>query len=197
MVQETITRNQETRILIQLKTITMFDMKKKFYCFLTIFILVSTVTAFAQEELTVEKTKVRKNGLGLHAGSTTGLGFSYRYWPDEFGFQVTFLPVISSTNSFVSIGVTGMYKVSEKKSVDLFVYAGNHFIYRKDDYYYDPGYPEYDNSSWTWNFGLGVGMDIKIGKVMRLSLMTGLGNYDIFVDYTFTVAGEIGFYYMF
>ena len=75
MVQETITRNQETRILIQLKTITMFDMKKKFYCFLTIFILVSTVTAFAQEELTVEKTKVRKNGLGFLSGGGARIPF--------------------------------------------------------------------------------------------------------------------------
>ncbi|MCD6596275.1 MAG: hypothetical protein J7L04_01225 [Bacteroidales bacterium] len=172
----------------------MLDLKKKFYWFFTIFMVLTTVTAFAQDELSLDKDKVRKNGLGLHAGSTTGLGFSYRYWPDEFGFQVTFLPIISSSQSFVSLGFTGMYKLSEKKAVDLFAYAGNHFIYRKNNYYYDS---TYDNSSWTWNFGLGVGMDIKIAKVMRLSLMTGLGNYDILGDYTFTVAGEIGYYYMF
>ncbi len=177
----------------------MTGMKKKLYCFLTIFILITTVTAFAQDDLVVEKTRVRKSGLGLHAGSTTGLGISYRYWPDAFGFQVTFLPMISSSNSYVSIGITGMYKVSEMQALDVFLYAGNHFIYRNDNYYYDPAYyGDYDNSSsWAWNFGLGAGLDIKLAKVLRLSLMTGFGNYDIFGDYTFTFAGEIGFYYMF
>ncbi len=161
---------------------------------MTFFILLSTVTAFAQDDLVVEKTKVRKSGLGLHAGSTTGLGISYRYWPDAFGFQLTILPIISSSHSWVSMGITGMYKVSEMQALDVFLYAGNHFLYRNDNYS-DP-YVEY-NSDWAWNFGLGAGLDIKMAKVLRLSLMTGFGNYDIFGDYTFTFAGEIGFYYMF
>lgn len=172
-------------------------MRIKLYYLFTIFMLLITVTAFAQDDLTVKKTKVRKNGLGLHAGSTTGLGISYRHWPDKFGFQVTFLPMISSSNSYVSLGITGMYKVSEMQALDVFLYGGNHFIYRNNNYDNYQGYSEYDNSSWTWNFGAGAGLDIKMAKVLRLSLMTGFGNYDIMGDYTFTFAGEIGFYYMF
>ena len=80
----------------------------------------------------------------------------------------------------------------------MFIYLGNHFIYREDNYYYDPAYyQDYDSSYWTWNTGAGGGLDIKIAKVLRLSLMTGFGNYDVLGDYTFTFAGEIGFYYMF
>lgn len=164
-----------------------------------IILLLISSTLFAQDELTIKENKTRKNAIGLHAGSTTGLGISYRRWPDQFGFQVTFFPIVSKGQSYVSLGITGMYKVSELKSIDVFIYLGNHFIYREDNYYYDPAYyQDYDNSgNWTWNLGAGGGLDIKIAKVLRLSIMTGFGNYDIFGDYTFTFAGEIGFYFMF
>jgi hypothetical protein len=162
-----------------------------------IFLFIST-NIFAQDNLTVRENKTRKNAIGLHAGSTTGLGISYRRWPDQFGFQATFFPMISKEQSYLSLGVTGMYKVSELKAMDVFLYLGNHFIYRKDNYYYDPAYyQEYENAYWKWNLGAGGGLDIKIAKVLRLSIMTGFGNYDIFGDYAFTFAGEIGFYYMF
>ncbi len=173
-------------------------MVKKYIFSFGLILLFIPSYVFAQDNLTVKENKTRKNAIGLHAGSTTGLGISYRRWPDAFGFEVTFFPVVSREHSFVSLGITGMYKVSELRTIDVFLYMGNHFIYRKENYYYDPVYyQDYDNEYWTWNFGAGGGLDIKIAKVLRLSIMTGFGNYDIFGDYTFTFAGEIGFYYMF
>ena len=33
-----------------------------------------------------------KNGFGMNAGFTTGLGFSYRYMPEKNGLQITGIP---------------------------------------------------------------------------------------------------------
>jgi hypothetical protein len=173
-------------------------MKQKQVVFFGLILFLISFTVFSQD-VTIKENKTRKNAIGLHAGSTTGFGISYRRWPDQFGFQVTFFPIVSKEQSYISLGITGMYKVSELKAIDVFLYLGDHFIYRKDNYYYDPAYyQDYDsNGYWTWNLGAGGGLDIKIAKVLRLSIMTGFGNYDILGDYTFTFAGEIGFYYMF
>ena len=78
--------------------------------------------------------------LGLHAGSTTGLGFSYRYWPAKLGFQVTGIPIFNGDNrNYISGGVSLLYLFKENKVVDLFGYIGNHLILETNEYvyYYD------------------------------------------------------------
>ncbi len=140
--------------------------------------------------------KKRNHSLGMHAGSTTGYGVSYRYWPDKLGLQVTLFPFISSDNSYLSLGISGLMKVHELEKLDVFLYLGNHFRYSQDKYYYDFNQYEFDNYL-NWSIGFGGGLNIRIAKILRLSVMTGLGNYDILNNYQLTFAGELGFYYTF
>lgn len=154
-------------------------------------------TTFAQSLNDISTPeKKRKHYLGMHAGSTTGYGVSYRYWPDKLGLQVTLFPYISSDNSFLSLGISGLMKVHELEKLDVFLYLGNHFRYSQDKYYYNYNQYEIDNY-FNWSIGFGGGLNIRIAKILRLSVMTGLGNYDILNNYQLTFAGEVGFYYTF
>ena len=33
--------------------------------------------------------------IGVHAGFTTGMGFSFRYWMKKYGVQITAIPIIT------------------------------------------------------------------------------------------------------
>ena len=117
--------------------------------------------------------KKRKHYLGMHAESTAGYGVSYRYWPDKLGLQVTLFPYISSDNSFLSLGISGLIKVHELKKLDVFLYLDNHFRYSQDKNYYDYDQYEMDNN-FNWSIGFGGGLNIRIAKILALSVILGL-----------------------
>ncbi len=163
---------------------------------IVVILFFSMLVSFAQTSDDNDDNEERKHYLGVHAGSTTGFGVSYRYWPKKFGLQATIFPYLSSSNSFLSLGISGLMKVHEMEKLDVFLYLGNHFRYYRDNYYYD--YNQYETTTeLNWSIGFGGGLNIRIARVLRLNLMTGLGNYDITKNYQLTFAGEIGFYYTF
>ena len=96
----------------------------------------------------------------------------------------------------MSLVVSGLAKVHELEKLDVYLYLGNHFRYSQDKYYFDYDQYEIDNY-FNWSIGFGGGLNIRIAKILRLSVMMGLGNYDILNNYQLTFAGEVGFYYTF
>jgi len=171
-------------------------MKIKIVAFLIIlYFTVSMNFAQSLNDISAPKKK-RNHYIGMHAGSTTGYGVSYRYWPGIYGVQLTLFPYISSENSRLSLGVSGLMKVHQMEKIDVFLYLGNSFRYFRDKNYYD--YNQYYTDTYlNWSIGFGGGLNIRIAKVLRLNVMMGLGNYDVLNDYQLTYAGEIGFYYTF
>jgi hypothetical protein len=137
-----------------------------------------TVIAIASAQ---DVEKIRNNQIGGHAGFTTGLGISYRYWPSKLGVQATFIPVKTDTVKFFSFGLTGLYTLSEKKHFKTFLYLGNHLVHRND-------HQEY-------NIGFGPGFSV--GSTVRFNFMIGYGFFDVTDTFNMLPTGEIGVYYKF
>ncbi len=161
-------------------------------------ILFSSIMAisFAQESKSAPVHSV-----GLHAGSTTGLGFSYRYWPGKFGVQITGIPIFSDGESFGSVGVTPIIKLKEFNSMDIFGYLGNHILYSNSDVFaQDPitGITSTEKDlDIIYNIGVGVGCRFRFTEFINLNVQGGYGFYDVTGSVSTNIAIEAGFYYSF
>jgi hypothetical protein len=161
-----------------------------------IFILLSNLNA--QPELKY----ISKHEFGLNAGFTTGLGFSYRYWPGKLGIQATVLPIKTesswtdildvqslyqsynidvSNKKMTSLGMTALLTLDEGQRCRFFSYLGNHYIIKDHDE--------------SYNFGLGVGLAVK--SPVSFNIMIGYGAYDVLETTTLLPTIEFGLYYRF
>jgi len=70
---------------------------------LVITTLCGSVTANAQKNTDVNpdpevvKKRYSKHGIGAVLSSVNGKGLAYRYWPETFGIQVSFIPAASNS----------------------------------------------------------------------------------------------------
>ncbi|MBN1596836.1 MAG: hypothetical protein JW894_00940 [Bacteroidales bacterium] len=126
----------------------------------------------------------RNNEFGIHAGTSTGLGLSYRHWFNKPGLQITLLPIISDDYTFVSAALTGLYSFKETKYARVYGYLGNHIIYNSDTS--DPV---------TYNIGLGPAFSF--GSTVAFNLMFGYGMYDILNSFNLLPTIEGGLYFKF
>ncbi|MGB1102566.1 MAG: hypothetical protein ACPG21_02970 [Crocinitomicaceae bacterium] len=157
---------------------------------------------FAQEYENEEETKpvLTPHHIGLNAGATTGIGFSYRYWPSKMGFQVTTIPTFAQGDIFVSSGLSALYLMKDNDRVDLFGYFGTHLrttVY--DHIIVDPITGAYEGevrkTDNNLSLGLGVGLKIDFWDVLNLNLQTGYGVRNIGDEPGTFLTGEIGLYY--
>ena len=57
-----------------------------------IFTVLLAGNAAGQAKETDEKKNYSKHGIGAVLSSSNGKGLAYRYWPKNFGVQVSFIP---------------------------------------------------------------------------------------------------------
>jgi hypothetical protein len=160
--------------------------------FSVLFILCS-VSAFAQETpetakkeepapVVSEKASVPAENLnhaiGLTAGFVTGLGLSYLYAPEGWGFKASFLPVVESSGErLVCGGICGMKNIYESDVLTAFFYAGTSVWYSRTydyDNYYD--YTRHYTTEYSTIFTVGPGVRLKVER-LGLEVMTGYGLY--------------------
>jgi len=157
-------------------------------------ILFLTVYTNAQDS-----TKTTKHFIGLHAGTTTGIGFSYRFWPKKIGIQITTIPTFSpNKNIYFSSGISALLTLKQTKHIDIFSYLGNHLLYEQDrvTQYNDFGeLVTFTKKEYTYNIGIGFGLKVNFLKNLDLSLQAGYGLYDLNKTINTKLAGEIGLYY--
>jgi hypothetical protein len=172
-------------------------MKKLIVCLS--FALISGAV-FAQEESIGNEFKY---SLGVHAGGVTGNGFSFRYVPDNFGIQVTGIPIFNGRNDFYSsTAVSLMYTVRKHEKLDLFTYFGSHLEHRRYESWIDiwpePIEPQTFRET-NLHLGLGAGINIHLWEIIDLSLQAGYGLFNVNrSDFIRTgLTGEIGVYYRF
>ena len=169
------------------------------------FILLSFSTTFAQEKTVNTHEKKYSKAFGLGAGFTTGLGFSFRYFPKKYGFQINLAPYSKDfgKEAFISTGLTLLLSLQESNAYNIYAYFGNHYFYSRlntSSSVYDPilGYYNYVNKPVTtenFNSGIGVGMEVHAQKRITLNLMVGYAQYNSFKDLFFTA--ETALYYRF
>jgi hypothetical protein len=173
--------------------------------FLSVFFL--SLNCFTQE--TTQKRS--PHYFGLHAGSTTAYGLSYRYWPSKFGIEFTTLPTFkkympideSFINSKISTGLSILYTIKKSRVVDLYTYVGGFTLFEKKyEAYYSPltFQTEYlKKEQLDLNLGIGLAVKFKFIEVLDFNLQLGYGMYKINQPDQFysLVSGEVGLYYNF
>lgn len=107
------------------------------------------------------------NYIGINAGTTTGLGLAYAYWPNKNGFQIAFMPLIDKVNTYISLGGTYLRKVKVvSNDYTFFLYWGNHLTNILSGH------------KWTYNTGFGPGIEYQTNG-FSVHFMIGYGVYNI------------------
>lgn len=146
-----------------------------------------------------EESQDYTHSLGVMTGSTTGLGFSYRYFPNKIGFQFTALPIFRFGEFQSSTGLSLLYKIRSHEKLDVFAYLGNHLFYDSHAILIDlPETGGYETKGgFNYNVGLGAGVNIHLWDFLDLSVKAGYGLYDITSFINTSLAGGLGLYYRF
>lgn len=170
------------------------NMKNLFFALLSLF-FISSINAQKHDSISMSKTQE----VGFHGGFTTGVGFSYRYWPSKFGLQLTALPVKSDELTYFNFGVTGLYSIYSSRSVRFFWYLGNNYTYhsRYEIEYNSRNYVYSSDKKLkeTTSYNIGLGPGFGFGSTVRFNIMAGYGFYDVLNKFNIYPTGEIGLYY--
>lgn len=136
-----------------------------------------------------------KFGIGAAAGFSTGYGLSFRYWPSDWGIQLTTAPYYMKNDAQVSFGATALRTIKDDGRIKLFLYWGNHILHERYSYYYDPSNNEI-NKNTSWISGIGPGFEFTILDKVSFNLMFGIATYTD-GDFMINMTGETGLYYKF
>lgn len=124
--------------------------------------------------------------IGGAFGMSTGYGLSYRYWPEEWGGQVTFSPYWQNDEGMFNLGVSGFKRLYDSKNTRLFLYLASNGTYsynmQEDD--------QKDGSEFGFTVGFGPGFEIYIFKHIALDIMFG---YSFSYGKTFFDSSGVGF----
>ncbi|MFO7879013.1 MAG: hypothetical protein ACQES0_04105 [Bacteroidota bacterium] len=143
-----------------------------------------------------------KHAVGANLGETTGVGLAYRYSFDRFSAQLAFWPVVEHFEYDVNLraSLSFYYRLREYEHVNLLLYQGNEYQYRKRYSYCSPGdfiCPLYVLASEQslYSTSLGFGFEFLMGKHLSLNLMLGYAAMDNFTS--LKVKGESGLFFHF
>jgi hypothetical protein len=153
---------------------------------LVIITALSTQAAVAQNAATTneagtDRKNYSKHGIGAVLSSSNGKGLAYRYWPKNFGVQVSFVPYASNSEQYYNGGITFYQRLKSYSVGDLFLHAGVEYQYQQNErYYYDTYfssyYQSYDVRSNGVNIGFGPGYHFAL-KSVSFDCFFGYGAY--------------------
>jgi len=165
---------------------------------LSLLVMSFTLSSIAQDEKKAISSP--KHHLGLHTGTTTGYGISYRYWPTKFGGEITASPIFEKGGQYtVSTGLSLLYTLKESQKYSIYSYFGNSILAQKSNYaIYNPTTNTYDSKkTMQYNASLGFGVKINFWENLNFNAQFGYGFYEITSDINTNFAGELGVYYHF
>lgn len=135
----------------------------------------NNIDKFKQEE--PDKNKVYTYEIGGQAGSTGGFGLAFRYWFNEVGIQVHFLPYMNllQGDGELMFGFTFLKQISYFDWSKLFFYVmmGNFINYNNT----------YTNLTYNAHLSIGPGIEIFYSKNYGLNILIGLAYYYIISSY--------------
>ena len=166
-------------------------MKKIILLVIAIFIFLGYL--YCQEPVSTIK---KQNLIGVNIGMTTGAGFSFRHWHNDFGLQVTLLPIKPDENFDISAGLTFFYLLKQKKYSNIFLYMGHHYMSEGFAVIYEQTpLANLLDSNFDYNYNIGIGAGAELGKNPVFSVMGGYAGYDVLGDYKLLPTVELGLYY--
>lgn len=163
-----------------------------------IIILLSLPLIIYGQDKPEQEQEELKFGIGAAAGFSTGYGLSFRYWPSDWGIQITTAPYYSNNDAQISFGATTLKTIKDGGRIKLFMYWGNHILYENYSYYYTsyPNDVEETSRSTTWTSGIGPGFEFTFLDKISFNLMFGIATY-VGRDFMLNMTAETGLYYKF
>jgi hypothetical protein len=170
----------------------------------TVLAILLVIAVQAQDENEAELNPYDyKHAVGANLGETTGVGLAYRYSFDRFSAQLAFWPVVEDieTNVNLRASLSFYYRLREYEHVNLLLYQGNEYQYRKHYMYSCPfGFvcPQYVpvvGEIHEYSTSLGFGVEFLMGKHLSLNIMLGYAAMDNFTS--LKLKGESGLFFHF
>ena len=147
--------------------------------------------AQTQEDSVQVKPKLVRHYAGLSVTSTGGYGLSYRYFPEQLGFQFTGFPYKNGEDYEFNLGFSLLQRLVEAEKSKMYAYYSfSYYEYRRNN---DNGFNKYEEGS-NFSYGGGLGVSFFLIEELVLDLRAGLGGYS---GPVFTLSGGVGFYYAF
>lgn len=157
---------------------------KRFFISIIAIVFVSGINAQESSEITTLPKESYPHEIGFAAGFSTGYGLSYRYWPKRVGIQFTAFPMISDSESYISLGLTGLVELDSRDWYRFFGFVGSHLNIQEYDENVYSSY--YDNNGYytpveetvrvekkKYIVGIGPGIEFTPGGRIGLNIMTG------------------------
>ena len=159
-------------------------MKRIIIILISALILGSSIIA---QEATIEKPTAYykpKSEIGFAAGFVSGYGLSYRYWPKAFGVQLTAFPMISNKESYISVGLVGLYELDASSWYRFYMFLGGNMNFQNyEQTNYNNSYDPFGVYLWEptitkvkrtkYSGGFGPGIEFTPGGRIGLNIMTG------------------------
>ncbi len=158
-------------------------------------IIIATCSLFlsAQDDSKNKQYKTQHK-LGLFAGTTRAVGFSYKLvLQEKYQFQVVALPVASKNQKILLSGLAYKYKFRSFKSWDILSFVSAGYYYNKTSYDYDSGFIS-NPSEEVLSFSTGLAFEYGKSDFLKLNLQVGYGLYNVTSeDWSTNLSTAIGF----
>lgn len=173
----------------------------KTFIFCVQLILISSISS-AQIFDNVEDREYKvSHSLGLAAGATTGVGFSYEMGIKNYRLQITGIPVFNNSREFYSFGIANklILKTLDTET-QLFGYVAAHYLGTSNSSYYNCYYDSNGNyicpnqKAYNENLNVGIGGGLNMGLLpsVDFQLMAGYGLYSRnYLLTSGTITGEV------
>jgi len=165
---------------------------KKVFLVLLLLILLSEISSFEDQNSNLS------HYIGGAAGISTGFGLSYRYWPEEYGWQMVFTPMSDGADVMINLGLGALKTLHETTYTRLFLYlVGNGTYNNYEDYDYGEMVINERKQTFESVIGIGPGLEIYLFNNIVIDIMFGFkyGFNGMFQGLGFTA--ETALYYRF
>jgi hypothetical protein len=151
-------------------------------------ILVSSTISLAQESNEAQTTPpITIHKLGIHAGTTSGLGISYKaLFNNKTMLQLVSIPVASKENKYINSGISLKFKFKDLPEWDFYSYGALNHIYNESKVYnnfynemmlYNDDYTKTTISK--FNTSAGISVEYGKGEFIKWCFQLGYGVYNI------------------
>ncbi len=148
----------------------------------SICILISSTIALGQESSegqTIPPNTIHK--LGIHAGTSSGLGISYKaLFKNKTMLQLVSIPVASKDLKYINSGISLKFKFQDFPEWDFYSYGALNHIYNESieySYYSDEDYTRTEISK--FNGSAGISAEYGKGEFIKWCFQLGYGVYNM------------------
>ncbi len=164
---------------------------------LLVLLIASNNLVQAQDTVSIKNDSFTayKMRIGLGAGFTSGLGFSFKYQPKNLGVQLNLLPYFDDygRQKYINAGLTLNYDLWHNNKNAIFAYLASSYTSSTQRQWYSSS--KYATSS-SLNSGLGFGLEVlSFENRVVIDVMTGYAQYDTFKQMFLTA--EFAIHYLF